>query len=171
MTISINGIKSGLLASVMLASLAAPDSLMAEGPSRPAAPVAVQPPVPPTVEVKPVFDARRASNLIDTVNKTIRDSASPASAVVLGLRSALDIRLPSVLEACDINIGHEVLRIAYGVVTDVPDAQQTLRTLSAEFARKDMTEFKGVSSDCAVALKGFGVAVTQVYLGSKWESK
>ena len=104
---------------------------------------------------------------METVNKVVRETASSANSVVGGLRSALDVRLPLVLESCDMSISHEILRVAYGVVTEAPDSVSTLREIASDFSRREMSEFKGVTPDCAVALKGLGVAVTRVYLGSK----
>lgn len=125
----------------------------------------------PARESKPVFDSSRAPALMETVNKVVRETASSANSVVGGLRSALDVRLPLVLESCDMSISHEILRVAYGVVTEAPDSVSTLREIASDFSRREMSEFKGVTPDCAAALKGLGVAVTRVYLGSKWEPK
>lgn len=136
---------------------------------------AERPPVPKVEavvrEAKPVFDSSRAPALMETVNQVIRETAPSANSVVSGLRSALDVRLPLVFESCDMSISHEILRVAYGVVTEAPDSVSTLRQIASDFSRRDMSEFKGVTPDCATALKGFGVAVTRVYLGSKWEPK
>ena len=119
-------------------------------------------------EVLPVFQGGRVQDLLSSVNTVVRETGAGASGTVSGLRSALDVRLPFVLESCDLKIGHEILRVAYGVVTDAPGASKTMRDLASDFARRDMGDFKGVTADCATALKGLGVAVTKVYLGPKW---
>jgi hypothetical protein len=134
-------------------------------------PVNASTPAAPPQEVKPVFEKTRASEILNAVNTVVRDTGAGENTAAKGLRSALDVRLPLVLESCDLKIGHEILRIAYGVVTEAPDSSKVLRDLASDFARREMEDFKGVAPDCATALKGFGVAVTKVYLGDKWGGK
>jgi hypothetical protein len=125
----------------------------------------------PVKEIPPVFEKARASDLINSVNSVVRETAQNQTETMKGLRSALDVRLPIVLNQCDIKISHEILRVAYGVVTDAPEASKTLRELSSDFSGREISDFKGVSRDCAAALKGLGVAVTKFYLGDKWGEK
>ena len=122
-------------------------------------------------EMAPIFDKKRAESIVTTINTVVRDTGASQGETTKGLRSALDVRLPIVLSECDVKVSHEILRIAYGVVTDAPESVRVLREISSDFARRDADEFKGVGRSCAAALKGLGVAVTKIYLGDGWGEK
>lgn len=116
-------------------------------------------------------DKIRADSFINSLTSTSRDTGKTKTATKNGLRMVLDIRLPIIFESCDLAINHEMLRLAYAYVTDLPGAENQLKSVADAIVRKKGDDIQGVSPNCRAALKGFSIAVLRVYLGGEWNER
>lgn len=117
-----------------------------------------------------VFNQKDAQSLIDSLTTTSRQTSVSVSSQKRAISAVFKNRLGQIDQNCEVTISYQILKAAYAVKTDQPEALGALRYLAEGINQLTSNQLKGVSPRCRSELKGLSASILRVYLGSEWRS-
>ena len=115
-------------------------------------------------------NSEHLKRFINDLSTTSRQTSNQGSKIQGAVKRVLDLRLPMIDRECDIDTSHEFIKLGYAYYADFPGAEAQLRSTADTLVNKKMQEIRSVTPKCRVALRGFAVAVMQVYYGVDWSN-
>lgn len=124
----------------------------------------------PATETKAVQEGLRFSGeeFLSNLQNPTRQVAVPEGAETRALKKVLLARLPLIERVCGTEVSLSTYKLGFGVIAAPELYRDELRLVASRLGSSNERALTGVTPECRVALRGFSVAVMQVYLGQDW---